>query len=173
VRHIVLCTALALAGCASASALHEGKTALEPQEGAVMSRTADRSGISFRKVWKVPGLKPWAMLKWDQDHSAAAPGAPPGLLQAIRDEVGRLNQQPAKGEDFFLTVTVYSYDRGGWFSEPSAAIELVARDGKGRAAWVADDQVTVRPELAQTLADSEEMVLAREITRKVRQEFGR
>ena len=42
-----------------------------------------------------------------------------------------------------LVVTVYAYDRGGWFSDPRASYELVARNQKGQAVWVADDEVVV------------------------------
>jgi hypothetical protein len=94
------------------------------------------------------------------------------LLQTIRDEVGRLNQRAQKGDDLLLTVNVYSYQKGGLFSDPRANYELVARDKKGRAVWVADDEVVARGELAQTLVDSEDTVMAREIVRKVRESFA-
>jgi hypothetical protein len=163
---------LAGVGCASTGALHGGPSALAPKEKAALVQTKERKGEGFRRLWKSTDLKPWALLRWDQDHSSTAPGAPPGLLQNIRDELGRFNQRSIRGEDLVLVVTVYAYDRGGWFSDPSVSYELVARNQKGQAVWVADDEVAVRAELATTLIDSDELLLARDIARKMRQEFG-
>ena len=162
----------ALAGCASGTALHVGPSTLATRERATLAQAKPRNGQGgFRKSWKSPAIKTWALLKWDSDHSSAVPGAPAGLLQAIRDELGRMNQRPATGESLTLVVTVYGYDRGGWFSPPSAAYELVARNSNGQAVWFAEDEVSAPPELAHTLADSAELILAREISRKVRVEF--
>ena len=83
-----------------------------------------------------------------------------------------MNQRPASGDDLLLTCTVYLYRAGGWFSDPKAHYELVARDQAGKALWVADDEVVAKPDLARSLADSEEVIVAREIARKVRQAFG-
>jgi hypothetical protein len=38
--------------------------------------------------------------------------------------------------------------------------------------WVADDEVVARAELARSLADPEEAVVAREIAQKIREAFG-
>lgn len=161
------------AGCAASSSLHQGRTALAPPETAtVVARSEKGRGDGFRRSWKSPALKPWRLLKWDQERSSVAPGAPAALLQTIREEVGRLNQRPASGEDLLLTVTVYIYRGGGWFSDPKAHYELVARDRTGKAMWVADDEIVARPELARSLVDPEEIVVAREIVRKIRQTFG-
>jgi hypothetical protein len=78
----------------------------------------------------------------------------------------------ATGESLSLVVTVYGYDGGGWLSPPSAAYELVARNAAGQVVWCAEDEVSAAPELAKTLADAPELILAREIGRKVRLEFG-
>lgn len=37
--------------------------------------------------------------RWDADRSGAATGAPADLLQAIRDEIGSLNQTASKADD--------------------------------------------------------------------------
>jgi hypothetical protein len=163
-----------LAGCASGTALHVGPSTLATRERTNLAQAKSRNGQGgFRRLWKSPAIKPWSLLKWDSDHSSAVPGAPVGLLQAIRDELGRMNQRSATGESLTLAVTVYGYDRGGWFSPPSAAYELVARNANGQAVWFAEDEVSAPPELAHTLADPAELMLAREIGRKVRLEFGR
>jgi hypothetical protein len=164
---------LVAAGCASTSRLHDGRTALAaPETAAVVSGANKGSGEGFRRLWKSSGFKPWRFLKWDQERSSAEPGAPAALLQALRDEIGRLNQRPANGDDLLLTVTVYLYRGGGWFSQPKAHYELVARNQAGKAVWVADDEVVARSELARSLADPEEAVVAREIARRIRQAFG-
>jgi len=160
-------------GCATAPRLHQGSTALAvPETATVAAHAEEGSGDGFRRLWRSPALKSWRLLKWDQDHSTAAVGSPATLLQTIREEVGRLNQRPAAGEDLVLTCTVYVYRGGGWFSNPKAHYELVARNQTGKAVWVADDEVVAKPELARSLADPEETVVAREIARKIRQAFA-
>lgn len=162
-----------LSGCASGAAVHVGPSSLGSRERAAIAQAKPRNGQGgFRRLWKSPAIKPWSLLKWDSDHSSAVPGAPAGLLQAVRDELGRMNQRQATGESLSLVVTVYGYDGGGWFSPASAAYELVARNANGQAMWFAEDEVSPLPELAHTLADSAEVILAREIGRKVRLEFG-
>jgi hypothetical protein len=159
-------------GCAAAG-LHSGKTTLLPQETAtVISQGKDSKAGGFRRIWKSPTLHTWRLLKWDQDRSSVTADAPGGLLQNVRDEIGRLNQRDGQGEDLLLAVTVYVYRAGGWFSNPKAHYELVARDGRGKAVWVADDEVIARPDMARSLVDPEEAVIAREIGRKLREEFG-
>jgi hypothetical protein len=82
----------------------------------------------------------------------AVPGSPGPLLQTIREEVGRLNQCPSAGDGLLLTCTVYLYRGGGWFSNPKAHYELVARDRGGKALWVVDEEVVAQPEMAHSLA---------------------
>jgi hypothetical protein len=160
-------------GCASTSSLHEGRSALgAPETAVVVAQSNKGTADGFRRLWRSPALKSWRLLKWDQEHSSAEPSAPPALLQTIREEVGRLNQRPARGDDLLLTVTVYLYRGGGWFSRPKAHYELVARNQAGKAMWVADDEVVVRPELARGLADPDEAIVAREIARRIQQAFG-
>jgi hypothetical protein len=48
----------------------------------------------------------------------------------------------------------------------------VKRSGKGQAVWVVDDELEPRRELAETLVDSDEILLPREIGRKLRRDFG-
>jgi hypothetical protein len=172
-RPYVLAAAMIAGGaCAGSGTLHSGRTALAPQELGTVAKAKEGGPGGFKRVWKGPGLQPWALLKWDQDHSSAVSEAPPSLLQSIRDELGRLNQRRAKGDDLFLTVTVYAYDRGGWFSDASARCELVARDNRGQVMWVLDGEIGARRALAQTLVDSDESVVARALALKVRQEFN-
>ena len=61
---------------------------------------------------------------------------------------------PGAGEDLTLSVTVYRYKRSGFLTNPVGHFELVARDPKGRAVWMALDQVKSTQSLAESLADS-------------------
>jgi hypothetical protein len=160
-------------GCAASSTLHQGSTALAPPESAaVIARSEKGDTDGFRRLWKSPVLKSWRLLKWDAERSSVAPGAPTALLQTLRDEIGRVNQRPTSGEDLLLTVTVYVYRGGGWFSDPKAHYELVARSQDGKAMWVADDDIVAHAGLARSLVDAEETIISREIARKIRQAFG-
>lgn len=169
---IVPLSGLLVGACASTE-LHPGKTTLLPQETAtVVTQGKETKPGGFRRIWRSPALHSWRLLKWDQDRCSVASDTPAALLQNIRDEIGRLNQRDRQGDDLALAVTVYLYRAGGWFSDPRAYYELVARDGKGKVVWVADDEVVAKSELARSLVDPEEAVIAREIARKVRETFG-
>lgn len=63
-------------------------------------------------------------------------------------------------------MNVYRHRPEGWFSEPTISYEIVARDQKGKAVWVADDELEAAAELAQSLADTESAIAAREILRR-------
>jgi hypothetical protein len=57
----------------------------------------------------------------------------------------------------------------------AVAAERGLRAGRakcGHAVWCAEDEVSAAPELAKTLADAPELILAREVGRKVRLELG-
>lgn len=172
-KMIVPLGGLLAASCATTSRLHDGRTALAASETTAVAAGAVRGNDGgFRRLWRSPALNKWRLLKWDQDHSTAASGAPATLLQNIRDEIGRLNQRSAVGDDLVLTCTIYLFRGGGWFSDPSAHYELVARNAAGKAVWVADDEIVAKPELARTLADPDDLIIAREIARKLRSAFG-
>ena len=174
-----------VASCATTSRLHEGQTALLSSESAAASAGAQKgSGDGFRRLWRSPGLQHWRLLKWDQDHSSVAPGAPPLLLQSIREEIGRLNQRPASGDDLLLTCTVYLYRAGGWFSiqrrTTSWSLEISAARRSGspmtkssrtpisRAAWPTPRRSSWRARLPERSgrrsASEQELKLARPAT---------
>jgi len=157
-------------GCASPG-FHEGRTSLARDEQACLMGGGSGQG-GFARFWRSPKLVHWGFLKWQEDASWAAPAAPVRLLQAIRDELGRVNAQAGHGADLALAVTVYRFERAGFWSKAAASYELVARDQAGRVVWAADDKVEVRKELARTLADSASTIIAREILRKVLLELG-
>lgn len=156
-----------------AGSFHEGKTQLSPEEQALVLQGEQRHD-GFERVWRAPEAQgPWGLLKWDPDHSWAVSEAPSDLLDRVREEIGQINQKPGKGEDLSLTVTVYRYKRPGFLTNPVGYFELVARDTKGRAVWMALDQVKSSQSLAESMADSDSLIMGRELHRKLRKTFDK
>jgi hypothetical protein len=154
-----------------AATFHEGKTQLTAEEQALLLKGEQRPE-GFERVWRAPEFQgQWHLLKWDPDHSWAVPEAPTDLLDRVREEVGRVNQAPGTGEDLTLSVTVFRYKRSGFLTNPVGHFELVARDPKGRAVWMAMDQVKSTQSLAESLADSDSLIMGRELHRKIRKTF--
>jgi hypothetical protein len=126
---------------------------------------------AFQRFWKSPRPVQTGLVQWEPDRSSACPEAPPELLQAIRDELGRLNQTAGGGENLALAVTVYRFERGGLWSQPTAHYELVARDPRGQVVLAADDQVEATRDRAVSLAEAPSSIIAREILRRARTQF--
>jgi len=126
-RAVLVVLVLAI-GCAS-TGFHEGRTALRKEEQAcLVAKKGAPKGVVFERFWTAPRLVAIGLVQWQEDRSWACPQAPADLLQAIRDELGRLNQQYRAGENISLAVTVYRFDKGAIWSNPTAHYELVARD---------------------------------------------
>jgi hypothetical protein len=158
-------------GCAPA-VFHDGRTTLAQREQPCLaSRKGAPSGI-FVRFCRAPEMRSWGLLRWDASKSFVVSDAPSDLLQAIRDEVGRLNESSRLGEDLALAVTVYRFRRAALWHAPAAYYELVARDMWGRVVWALDDKIEAREELAQTLVDPPSAIIAREILRKLRRQFS-
>jgi hypothetical protein len=117
-------------------------------------------------------MRPWNLLRWDTSRSFAVSDAPGDLLQTIRDEIGRLNQRSGGGEDLVLAVTVYYFEKAGFWNGPVADYELVARDMGGGVVWAVDDKIEALEALAQALTDPPSAIIAREILRKLRRQFS-
>ena len=163
--------AMLLGATLLAGPFHEGKTQLTAEEQALLLQGATRPD-GFERVWRAPGFQnQWHLLKWDSDHSWAVPEAPADLLDRVREELGRVNQTPGSGDDLSLTVTVFRYKRAGFLTNPVGHFELVARDTQGQAVWMALGQVKSSQSLAESLADSDSLVMGRELYRKVRKTF--
>ena len=165
-------TAALLMGAALwAGSFHEGKTQLSTEEQSLILHGEQRPD-GFERVWRAPEFDgKWHLLKWDTDHSWAVPEAPSDLLDRVREEVGQVNQTPGAGEDLSLSVTVFRYKPGGFLSNPVGQFELVARDKKGRAVWMALDRVKSSQSLAESLSDSDSLIMGRELHRKIRKTF--
>jgi hypothetical protein len=163
---------LLLGATLCAGTFHEGKTQLTAEEQALVLKGEQRTE-GFERTWRAPEFHgKWHLLKWDPDHSWAVPEAPADLLDRVREEIGRVNQTPGTGEDLTLSVTVFRYKRGGFLTNPVGHFELVARDPKGRPVWTALDQVKSSQSLAESMADSDSLIMGRELHRKIRQTFG-
>jgi hypothetical protein len=160
-----------VAATLSAADFHEGRTLLTPEERTRFVQVKEGDG-PFEKLWKAPGFDGnWGLLKWDTDHSWAVADAPTDLLTQVREEVGQVNQESRKGEDLTLAVTVYRFKRQGFMTNPVGYFELVARNREGKAVWIAQDHVKSTQALANSLADSDSQIMARELRRKLRVAF--
>ena len=169
-RYLLMAVVLSM-GCAS-TGFHEGKTTLGKSErGYLVAGKAAQEG-PFDRFWRGPNLRPWGLVKWQEDRSWATSDAPKDLLQSIRDELGRLNQRAGNGENVALAVTVYRFEKSGMWKKPTAYYELVARDERGKVVWAADDKVRASEDLALSLVEPPSSTIAREILRKVREQFG-
>ena len=165
--------AMLLGAALWAGSFHEGKTQLSPEEQSLILQGEQRHE-GFELVWRAPDFDgKWHLLKWDSDHSWAVPEAPGDILDRVREEVGRVNQTPGTGEDLALSVTVFHYKPGGFLTNPVGQFELVARDKHGRAVWMALDRVKSSQSLAESLADSDTLIMGRELNRKIRKTFGK
>jgi hypothetical protein len=161
---------LAMVGCAS-TGFHEGRTSLGKNEQALL-RSPQGTSKNFGRFWQAPNPGPWGLVQWDPDRSWAVPEAPRTLLRDIRDQLGRLNQRAGTAENLSLAITVYRWEPAGTWHKPTAFYEMVGRDPRGKIAWAVDDTVRVTEDLAQTLADTPSDIIAREVLRKVREQFG-
>jgi hypothetical protein len=158
-------------GCAS-TGFHDGRTSLRKEEqGYLVARKGAPKAV-FERFWQSAHPPSVALVQWQEEKSWACPEAPADLLQAIRDELGRLNQRSRAGENISIAVTVYRFEKAGTWSKPTAYYELVARNQKGQVIWAADDTVEAQDELARSLVESPSAIIGREVLRKVRQQLG-
>jgi hypothetical protein len=158
-------------GCATPG-FHAGRSSLVgPEQNHLQGKASSPSAV-FLRFWQATPPKSWGMIRWDSARSWAVPSAPTDLLQAIRDEVGRLNQRAPLRDDVMVSVTVYGYEPQGYFSSARCKYELVVRDKAGKVVWAADDEIRPGKELATSLVDPEAAMIGREVLRKIREQFG-
>ena len=162
---------IATAGCAPA-VFHEGRSTLAEAERAYLGPGRPSSTAVFQRFWQSPNARPWGIVRWEQDRSSACARAPAGLLQSMREEIGRLNRAWRAGESITLAVTVYRYDEAGMLGNATAHYELVARDPRGQVVWAVDDKVGASAEMARSLADTASAIISREVLRRLCQQFG-
>lgn len=158
------------AGCVPPT-FHAGRTSLASYERGVLEPRQATPKRAFARSWRSPTMGEVGLLRWEGERSSACAAGPKDLLQAMRDDLGRLNQGAGIGEDLSVAVTIYRFERAGIWREPTAFVELVARDPVGRVVWAAEDGIEAKPELAQTLADTPSTIIAREVRRRTGQEI--
>jgi hypothetical protein len=163
---------LALAGgCASGPRFHEGPTALAYAERPTLLRVPPKQdGSGFRRFWRQPDVR-IGLVKWADDRSSCVWAALADLVQAVRDELGKLNQLARPGDDVFVTVTVFRWDRGFIRHFSDVGYEVVGRDSSGRLLWTADDEIRVSPADRRSLFEGDEATVARALARKLRTEL--
>ena len=160
-----------LAAPLPAADFHQGRTQLTAEERGLLLQVKPGQG-PFERLWVAPGFDgTWGLLKWDPEHSWAVPEAPGDLLDQIREAVGEINQEPCKGADLRLSVTVYHFKRQGFLSKPEGHFELVARNRQGKAVWIAQDRVKRTQPPAIIRSDTDSQIMARELQRKIRVSF--
>ena len=113
------------------------------------------------------------LIKWSEHQSQWVKEAPAGLLDLIRDEIGRVNRGEGDGETVFVSVTVFRWERGVFGRAPRVGYEVIVRDRAGQVIWLGLDRVVVPRERALNLAETDELLLAREVGRKLRAELRR
>lgn len=171
-RTIIFGLALLAVPAFAGDKFHEGKTALSSEEKAAVLNIKEKENTGFSIAWRNPEVKEIGLLKWDAENSYAVTDAHPELLDAIRDNIGKLNQKDRKGDPLMVTVTVYKFKKQGFVTNPVAFFEIVARTKDGKAAWVVMDRVKSTQELAQGLTDTDSLIIGREVYRKMREEFN-
>jgi hypothetical protein len=165
--------ALLIAPALGAAAFHEGTTQLSVEERVLLMQSPTHSS-DFEAFWSAPEFcGTWHLLTWDTDHASMVPDAPNDLLDRVREEVGRVNQKPGTGDDLALSVTVFRYKRGGFLTNPVGQFELVARNPTGKAVWIAVCRERSSQSKAESLADSDSLIMARELCRKLRRTFAK
>jgi len=128
--------------------------------------------VALERFWRRDDVR-IGMVKWDSQHSRAVKDAPTGLLQNIRDEVGRLNAPEGRtGEDVWVTVNVYRWKKPFFSKAHEAAVEIVGRDRQGQVVWMGQSAIRAEAHLAQTAADGPDTVVAQQLATHLRSELG-
>jgi hypothetical protein len=161
-RTVVVASMVAASvSCAGTPVFHDGPTGLNGRESRALLAAARGRPGGFERFWLRPGCRP-GLIKWAGDRSHAVAQAPPALLGLIRDEIGRVNRLSRDGETAFLTITVFEWTRRMFGRPPRVGYEVVGRD-----------RLVVPRERALDLAETDELLVAREIGRKLGAELGR
>jgi hypothetical protein len=92
-------------------------------------------------------------------------------MEALRDEIGRLNQTPRQGEDVGVGVVVFFHDRR-WFGRREIGIEVTGRKRSGELVWAGVARLSPSESYATSAADGEEILVARELATRLRKELG-
>lgn len=161
----------ALAGCATTTSVPAGRSGLTPKEQKGLAVATLKKGVAYERFWRRPGVKV-GLVKWAEERSYVVREAPPAVLEAIRDEVGRVNRNARPGEDVYVSVGVFQW-RTRWFGRaPEVGVEVIGRDRAGQLLWVGTGIVRPSSDAPASLADTEETLVAREVARRLGKELG-
>jgi hypothetical protein len=163
--------ALGLVACAGPTTFHRGPTGLNDREQRALLAANRVRPDGFARFWRRPNCD-FGLVKWSEERSLAVKQAPGNLLGLIRDEVGRVNRKPREGETVFVSVTVFEWETRFFGRPPHVGYEVIGRDRAGQIIWVAQDRITAPRETALNLAETDELLVAREVGRKLRVELG-
>jgi hypothetical protein len=158
--------------CASRSPFHEGPTGMNAREQKALLSAGGSRPRGFERFWLRRGCR-IGLIKWSEHQSQSVKEAPAGLLNVIRDEIGRVNRGAGDDETVFVSVTVFRWERGFFGRAPRVGYEVIGRDRAGQVMWLGLDRVVVPRERALNLAETDELLLAREVGRKLRAELRR
>jgi hypothetical protein len=161
-------------GCATSDYNGRGSS-LAPQEQRLL-RTAGPAG-GFRRWWRLappgaPGFPAVGLVKWDADLPASAAAGHEALLEVIREELGRVNQAERRGDEVRAGVTVLRDGPSGLWGRRHLAYEIVGRTGSGTLLWAAFDEIEPSEAARESLADSDDLLLARALTTKLKMALG-
>ena len=170
-RAVLLGVVTVAAACATTPQFHLGATSLDAREQRAMMAVGRGRADGFQRFWLRPKCQ-LGLVKWSVARTRAVPEAPVGLLDLIRDEVGRVNARPRGGEVVFVTVAVFAWERRWFGRAPRVGYEIVGRDRAGQVVWMGEDRLVVPRELALNLSEPDELLVAREIGRKLKAELG-
>jgi hypothetical protein len=170
-----LCLSASLAivtgACAGTQTFHSGPTSLNPREQRAMLAISSTRAHGFARFWLRPKCRV-GLVKWSAATSRSIPDAPKTALEHVRDEVGRLNEKPRTGEPVFVTVTIFAWQRRWFDPAPRVGYEVVGRDGAGQIIWMGEDTLVPLRELALDLTEPDDLLVARQVVRKLRLELG-
>jgi hypothetical protein len=77
------------------------------------------------------------------------------------------------GETVFVSVAVFEWKKRWFGLAPRVGYEVVGRDRAGQIIWMGEDRMIAPRKLAAHAAEGDEVVVARELGRKLRAELGR
>jgi hypothetical protein len=170
VRRMIL--AMLCAACAGRAAFHDGPTGMNAREQRALLSASRTRRDGFERFWLRPNCR-LGLIRWSEQHSQSVKEAPIGLLDMVRDEIGRVNRFTGDGEMVFVSVTVFRWQSRFFGRPPRVGYEVIGRDRAGQVIWLALDWMVAPREQATNLAESDELLVAREVGRKLRKELGR
>jgi hypothetical protein len=162
--------ALAVAGCGTSAVPAGPATLLGATERSLLRSGAQAA--RFIRFWRLDPAPPVGIMRWDGERSSAAAAVPDELLQLIRDELGRVNQTERQGEPVRVAVRLEAFRSASFWRSPSLRYEITGRTLAGTLLWAAEDEVRSRDSGRSSLADSDDLVLARGVVGKLRAALG-